>query len=69
MGARRGVNRVLVGKHKEKGQLGRPRRRWQENAKMYLLEVGWEGMNWTDLAQDKYKWRALVNALMKLRVP
>jgi hypothetical protein len=69
MGDRRGAYRVLVGKHEEKRQRGRPRRRWQVNAKMDLQEVGWEGMDWTDLAQDRYRWRAVVNAAMNLRVP
>jgi len=69
MGDRRGVYRVLVGKHEGKRPLGRPRRRWQDNTKMDLQEVGLEGMDWTDLAQDSYRWRALVNAAMKLRVP
>jgi len=69
IGERRGVYRVLVGKHEGKRPLGRPRRRWQDNTKMDLQEVGLEGMDWTDLAQDSYRWRALVNAAMKLRVP
>jgi hypothetical protein len=48
--------------------LGRPRRRWEDNIKMDLQEVGW-GMDWIELAQDKDRWRALVNAVMNLRVP
>jgi len=69
IGERRGVYRVLVGKHEGKRPLGRPRRRWQDNTKMDLQEVGLEGVDWTDLAQNRYRWRALVNAAMKLRVP
>jgi hypothetical protein len=49
--------------------LGRPRRRWVDNIKMDLREIGWIGMDWIDLAQDKDQWRALVNAVMNLRVP
>jgi hypothetical protein len=48
--------------------LGRPRRRWNDNIKMDLREVGWVGMNWIELAQDRDGWRALVNAVMNLRV-
>jgi hypothetical protein len=49
--------------------LGRPRRRWEDNIKMDIREVGWEDMNWIELAQDRDTWRALVNAVMNLRVP
>jgi hypothetical protein len=49
--------------------LGRPRRRWEENIKRDLQEVGWGGMDWIALAQDRGRWRALVNAVMNLRVP
>jgi hypothetical protein len=48
---------------------GRPRRRWVDNIKMDLREIGWEDMDWIELAQDRDQWRALVNTLMKLRVP
>jgi len=58
-----------VGKPKGKRLLGRPRRRWQENIKMDLQEVGCGGMDRIDLAQDKDSWRALVNAVMNLQVP
>ena len=69
MGDRRGAYKVLVGKHEENRPLGRPRRRWQDNVKMGLQEVSWEGMDWIDLAQDRNRWRAIVNAEMNLRVP
>jgi len=69
MGARRGVFKVLVGKPEGKRPLGRPRRRWEDNIKMDLQEVGCEGWDWIELAQDRDKWRALVNAVMNLRVP
>jgi hypothetical protein len=65
---RRGVHRVLVGKHARKRPVGRPRRRWEGNIKMDVQEVGYEGMDWIDLAQDRERWRALVNVLMNVRV-
>ena len=69
MGERRDVYRVLVGKPEGKRPLGRPRRRWEDNIKMYLQEVECEGMDWIDLAQDRDRWQALVSAVMNLRVP
>jgi len=69
MGERRDLYRVLVGKPEEKRQLGRSRRRWEDNIKMDLQEVGCGGMDWVDLAQDRDRCRALVNAVMNLRVP
>jgi hypothetical protein len=69
MGEGRGVYRVLVGKPKGKRPLGRPRRRWEDNIKMDLQEVECGGTDWIGVVQDRDKWRALVNALMFLRVP
>ena len=68
MGERRGVYRVLVGKPEGKRPLGGPRRRWEDNIKMDLQEVGCRGMDWIELAQDRDRWRALVNAIMNIRV-
>jgi hypothetical protein len=64
----RGAYRILVGRPEGRRQLGSPRRRWEDNIIMDLQEVGW-GMDWIELAQDRDRWRALVNALMNLRVP
>jgi hypothetical protein len=61
--------RLLVGKPKEKRPLGRPRRRWVDNIKMNLLEIGSGSVDWIGLAQNRDKRRALVNAVMNLRVP
>jgi len=63
------IYRVLVGKPEGKRPFGRPRRRWQDNIKMDLQEVGCAGMEWIKLAQDRGRWRALVNAVMNRRVP
>ena len=60
--------RVLVGKPEGKKPLGKPRRRWTNNIKMDLQEVGCGGMDWIDLAKDRERWRALVSAVMNLRV-
>ena len=65
----RGVYRVLVGKPEGKRPLGRPRRRWEDNIKMDLQEVGCGVMDWVELAEDRERWRALVNAVMNHRVP
>jgi hypothetical protein len=67
-GEGRGLYRVLVGKPEGRRPLGRPRRRWEDNIKTDLQEVC-EDMDWIELAQDRDGWRALVNALMNLRVP
>jgi hypothetical protein len=69
MGEGRGVYRDFVGKPEERRPLGRPRCRWGDNIKMDLQEVGCGGMDWIGLAQDTDSWRALVNAIMNLRVP
>jgi hypothetical protein len=68
-GAKRNAYRILVGKPEGKRPVGRPRRRWVDNIKIYLREIGWNGVDWIDLAQDRDKWRALVNTVMNLRVP
>ena len=69
MGERRGVYRVWVGKPEGKRPLGRPRHRWADNIKMDMQEMGYGGMDWIELAQDRDRSRALVNAVMNLRVP
>ena len=69
MGEGRGAYRVLVGKPEGKRSLGRLRRRLEDNIKMNLQEVGYEGMDWIKLGQDRDRWRAHVNAVMYLRVP
>jgi hypothetical protein len=69
MGEERGAYRVLVGKPEGKRPLGRPRRRWVNNIRMDLQEVGCGYMDWIGLAQDRDRWRTLVSAVMKLRVP
>jgi hypothetical protein len=69
MGEKRNVYRLLAGKPEGKRQLGRPKRRWIDNIKMVLLEIGLSVVDWIGLAQDRYRWRALVNAVMNLRVP
>jgi hypothetical protein len=68
-GEKRNAYRILVENPERKRPLGRPRRRWLDNIKMNFREIGWDGMNWIDLAQDRDQWRALVNAIMNLRVP
>jgi hypothetical protein len=68
-GAKRTTHRILVGKPEGKRPLGRPRRRWVNNIKMDIRELGWGGMAWIDLVQDRDKWRALLNTVLNLRVP
>jgi hypothetical protein len=66
---RRGVYRALVRKTEGKSPLGRPRRRWEDNIMMDLQEVECGGVDWIELAQDRNRWRALLNVVMNLRVP
>jgi hypothetical protein len=68
-GEKRNGYRILTGKPEGKSTLGRPRRMWVDNIRMDFREIGWGGMNWIDLAQDRDQWRDLVNAIMNLRVP
>jgi hypothetical protein len=69
MGEKRNVYRLLLGKPEGKRPLGRPRRRWMDNIKIDLLEIGLNVVGWIGLAQFRYRWRALVNSVMNLRVP
>jgi hypothetical protein len=69
MGEKRNAYRIPVGNPEGKRPLGRPRRRWVDNIKMDLREIGWNGEDWIDLAQDRDQWRALVRAVMDLRIP
>jgi hypothetical protein len=69
MWERRNAYRILVGRQEGRIPPGRPRRRWVDNIKMDLREIGWDSMDWIDLAQDRDNWRALVNTVMNLRVP
>jgi hypothetical protein len=68
MGEKRNAYTILVGKPEGKRPLGRPRRRWEDNIRMDLREIRWDGMDWIDLAQDRDQWKALVNVVMNLRV-
>jgi hypothetical protein len=69
MGEKRKAKRILVGNPEGKRPLGRPRRRCLNNIKMDLREIGWDGVDWIDLAQNRDQWRALVNTVMNLQVP
>jgi hypothetical protein len=68
MGEKTNVYRLLVGKPEGKRPLGRPRRRWIDNIKIGLLEIGLSVVDWIGLALDRYRWRAFVNSVMNLRV-
>jgi hypothetical protein len=68
MGERRGAYRILVARPEGRRPLERPRRRWEDNIKMYLQEVGWD-IDWIELVQDRGKWWAVVNVVVNLRVP
>jgi hypothetical protein len=65
IGENRNANRILVGKPEGMRPLGRLRRRWVDNIKIDLREIGWVGVDWVDLAQDRVQWRVLVNKVMK----
>jgi hypothetical protein len=69
MGEKRNAYRILAGNPEGKRPLGRPRRTWVDNIKIDLREIGWDGRDWIDLAQDRDRWRALVRAVMNFRVP
>jgi hypothetical protein len=69
MGEKRNAYRLLVGNSEGKRPLGRPRRRWMDNIRMNLGEVGWGDVDWICLAKDRNRWRALVNSVLNLRVP
>jgi hypothetical protein len=66
-GEKRNAYKILVGKPEAKGSLGRPRRRWEDNIIMDLREIGWGGLDWIDLAQDRDQWRTIVNMAMNFR--
>jgi ribosome biogenesis protein Nip4 len=65
----RGTYNILVGRPEGRRRLGRPRHRWEDNIKMYLREIGFGDVDWIHLAQDRDRWRALVNKVMNLRGP
>jgi hypothetical protein len=69
MGETRNAYRILVGKPERERPLGRPRRRWVDNIKMDHREIGWDGMDWIELAEDRDQWRTLLNTVMNLRDP
>jgi hypothetical protein len=69
MGEERGVYRVLVGRSEYKRQLGIPKRRWEDNIKIGLREIGIDGLYWIQLAQNRIQWRAFVNTVMNFRIP
>jgi hypothetical protein len=68
-GEKKNAYRILVRKPDGKRPLGRPKRRWVDNIKMDLTEIGWDGVHWIDIAQDRDQWRGLVNTVLNLRVP
>jgi predicted small integral membrane protein len=69
IGEKRNAYRLLVGKPEGRRPLGRPRRRWLDNITIDLVELGWVDMDWIGLAQDRDRWKALVNSVLNLRVP
>jgi hypothetical protein len=68
-GEKMNAYRILVKKRERKTSLGRPRRRWVNNIKMYLREIGWDAVDWIDMDQDRDQLRALVNTVLNLRAP
>jgi hypothetical protein len=66
---KRNAYRILVGKPEGRRPLGRPRRRWVVNIKVNIREIGWDVVDWIDMAQDRDQWRALMNTVLNLRVP
>jgi hypothetical protein len=69
MGEKRNAHKLLVRKPERKRPLRRPRRRWVDNVRMDLLEVGWDDVDWIGLAKDRNRWRAVVNSVLNLQVP
>jgi hypothetical protein len=69
MGEKSNAYRILVGRPEGKRPLGKPRRKWVGNIKVDLREIGWGGMDWIDLTEDRDQWRALVNTVMNIWVP
>jgi hypothetical protein len=69
MGEKRNAYRLLLGKPEGRRPLGRPRRKWADNIRMDHVEVGWGDMDWIGLAQDRDRWRALVNSVLNFQVP
>jgi hypothetical protein len=69
VGEKRNAYRLLVGEPEARRPLGRPRRRWVDNSKVDLIELGWGDVDWIGLAQDRDRWSALVNSVLNLRIP
>jgi hypothetical protein len=69
IGEKKNAYRIFVGKPKGKRPVGKPRRRWVDNIKMDLREIGWDRVDWINMAQDRDQWKALVNTVLNLRVP
>jgi hypothetical protein len=69
MGILRNAYNILVGKHEGKRPLGKPRRRWEDDIRMDISEIGWRGVDWMHLDQDAEQWCVLVNMVMNLRIP
>jgi hypothetical protein len=69
LGEVRNAYSIFVGKSEGKRPLGKPRRRWEDNIRMYYREIGWEGVDWIHMAQVRDQWRALVNTAMRIQTP